>query len=145
METKSSSSFEEHFPYESMHEDFQFSAVECNGILFNVVGDHPSDGSVTPDLELAAYISQHADCLGADPDASILHLSCTGHSLAGTAALKLGFRDVAFVGRSSSSMRRTTWRNMYLNCPEGMAMARCFSVPDESLATMAGTPREANG
>jgi hypothetical protein len=145
METKSSSSFEEHFPYESMHEDFQFSTVESNGIQFSVVGDRSSEESIAPDLELAAYISQHADCLGTDPDASIIHLSCTGHSLAGVSALKLGFRNVVFVGRSSDAVRRTTWRNLYLNCSEGMAEARCFSVPDESLATMAGVPRDANG
>lgn len=95
-----------------------------NSIIQIAVGN-----SFDASVHMACFLLQFGTVLfrTVSPTHNMLVLDC-GHGLAGIVALKQGWKDVTFVDNCAETLLRSTWPNVYLNCPENMAMVRCIKA-----------------
>ena len=135
MEEKTDSSFEEHFPFDSIVGDQEFGTLSLYGHSLSI-----STLSTLPvDITLAFYLLQNPVFLQNLENKNVLVVGNQDQGLAGVAALKIGATSVVFSGSSAASMRSCTWANIFLNCPNKMTSVRCLSAAGSDWAAVSNS------
>ena len=125
-------SFKEHFPFECVSSDVNYTTID----LWEGQSFHLIDSSLVPSdninyqlvLYLARFIDQNRLNLAIGEEMKVLVLNC-GQGLAGIMALKLlGCRDVTFIDSSEATITQCTWANIAMNAMMEMGGVRCLSV-----------------
>lgn len=143
-----------HFPLEMFETggDIVYSPVVYGGFDFKKVEVQQNEDSIDKksdiipgvyeggnkvwecSVDLAVLLLQNKHNIISPNSGKVLELGC-GHGFPGIAALRLGYQQVVFSDLNGEVIDSATWPNIFLNCPDTMARAMCYSGDWEGLST----------
>jgi hypothetical protein len=113
-------------PYDCLTSNIAYEEVSHDGCAWRLTGGQTDDMTAFCDKDLASTLIQQPGLFSRNEQTKILVLNCSS-GCAGIAALQLGYRDVVFVDRLARTLS-DVWENVFLNAPDFMTSARCFTT-----------------